>query len=300
MKKIFCILIVILGSLTMAQEPTKSNLDLSVSEQMAFSTVRIESEAGIGTGFFFRFLEDGKNHIPAIVTNKHVVKNAKVGTFFISSADESGSPDIKKHIPVALDNFENRWIMHPDPNVDLAIMPIAPLLEEANQKGIHPFFIPLTKSIVPTNEQLKELTAVEDILMVGYPIGVWDAVNNYPIFRKGITATHPFNDYNGKSEFVIDAACFPGSSGSPVFLANLGNFVDKKGNTIIGTRIYFLGILYAGPMYDAEGKIIIVDIPTKKDTLAISKIPTNLGYVIKSKKLLEFDHVLEELIKKNK
>jgi hypothetical protein len=302
MKKIFCFLFVIFvfGSLNMAQENPKPNLNLSVSEQMAFSTVRIESEVGIGTGFFFRFLDEGNNYVPAIVTNKHVIKNSKVGTFFLTSADENGAPDIKKHIPVALDNFENRWIMHPDPNVDLAIMPIAPLLVEADQKGFHPFFIPLTKDIVPTADQLKDLTAVEDILMIGYPIGMWDSVNNYPIFRKGITATHPFNEYNGKSEFVIDAACFPGSSGSPVFLANLGNFVDKKGNTIIGTRIYFLGILYAGPMYDAEGKIVVIDIPTKKDTLTISEIPTNLGYVIKSKKLLEFDSVLEKLFNKNK
>jgi len=67
--------------------------------------------------------------------------------------------------------------------------------------------------------------------MVGYPIGLWDEKNNYPIFRKGITATHPANDYNGKSEFMIDAACFPGSSGSPVYIIDELNYVDKKVTT---------------------------------------------------------------------
>lgn len=37
-------------------------------------------------------------------------------------------------------------------------------------------------------------------------------------FRRGITATNINFDYNGKKEFVIDAACFPGSSGFPVFI----------------------------------------------------------------------------------
>lgn len=52
--------------------------------------------------------------------------------------------------------------------------------------------------------------------MVGYPDGIWDEFNNQPIVRRGITATHPKNDFNGKGEFLIDAVCFPGSSGSPV------------------------------------------------------------------------------------
>jgi len=203
---------------------------------------------------------------------------------------------MKNHIPVVLENFEQRWILHPESNIDLAIMPMAPLLNKANQKGFHPFYIALDKSIIPTKEQLNELTAVEEILMTGYPIGIWDEVNNYPIFRKGITATHPYYDYNGRSEFVIDAACFPGSSGSPVFLANLGNYMEKKGGTVIGTRFYFLGVLYGGPQYTATGEVIVVDIPTQLDTIAVSNIPSNLGYVIKSKKILDFELILKSMV----
>lgn len=287
------------GTTGMAQEVNNQKPDLSITEQMAFSTVRIESESGVGTGYFFRFLDNGKQHVPAIVTNKHVIKGSKVGVFYLTVATENGGPEPKKHITVSLDKFESRWIMHPDSNVDLAIMLIAPILNEAKQKGFRPFFIPLGRDIIPSEEQLKELTAVEDILMVGYPIGIWDAVNNYPIFRKGITSTHPFNDYNGKPEFIIDAACFPGSSGSPVFLANIGNFVDRRGNTTIASRVYLLGTLYAGPMYNVAGKIVTKDIPTKKGKLSVSQIPTNLGYVIKSKRLIEFDAVLEKLLNKS-
>ena len=63
------------------------------------------------------------------------------------------------------------------------------------------------------------------------------------------------------------------------------------------TRFYFLGVLYAGPQFTATGKIVVVDIPTKKDTLTVSNIPTNLGYVIKSNKLLDFEPILKDLEK---
>ena len=142
-------------------------------------------------------------------------------------------------------------------------MPIAPIFKNLTNNGISFFYRNFDKSIIPTEEQMKELTAVEDVLMVGYPIGLWDEMNNYPIFRQGITATHPANDYNGKSEFMIDVACFPGSSGSPVMLYNIGNYVKKGGGTVIGSRFFLLGILYAGPVgsYSATwmGLIHIID-----------------------------------------
>lgn len=301
MKKnyIFLSCLIFLWGTAMAQENEKSIL--SITEQLAFSTVRIQvttqEGSGTGTGFFFNFLDDGKQRIPAIVTNKHVVKGALRGTFILTSANTDGTPNLGSHIPVTLKNFENRWIPHPNDSVDLTIMPIASILTEASQKGFKPFMINIDKSLIPSDVQLQELTAVEDILMVGYPIGIWDQKNNYPIFRKGITATHPANDYNGKQEFMIDAACFPGSSGSPVFLFNVGNYVVKSGGTVIGSRFYFLGILHAGPQYTNKGEVMVVDIPTKKEAISISNIPINLGYVIKSKNLFDFDDILKKLLK---
>lgn len=66
--------------------------------------------------------------------------------------------------------------------------------------------------------------------MIGYPNGLWDSVNNMPIVRRGTMATNISLNHNDKREFVIDAACFPGSSGSPVVLFNKGGYADKKGN----------------------------------------------------------------------
>lgn len=72
------------------------------------------------------------------------------------------------------------------------------------------FYIALTKELIPNFEQLSNLRAIEDITMIGYPTGLWDRVNNLPIVRKGITATHPNINYNGIEEILIDAKfCFP-------------------------------------------------------------------------------------------
>jgi len=280
----------------------QQNLNLSLTEQLAYSTVRIEVElpkgTGTGTGFFFSLLEEGEKNVPLIVTNKHVVRNAKRGAFIITGTNTDGSPSAASSIPVLLDNFEARWIPHPDANIDLTVMPIAPLLNEAAAKGLKPFYRTINKSFIPSEDQLKQLTAVEDILMVGYPTGIWDRTNNYPIFRKGITATHPANKYEGRDEFMIDAACYPGSSGSPVFLYNVGNYVARDGGTVIGSRFFFLGILYAGPQYTATGEIKIMTIPERSDTLAVTQIPINLGNVIRASKLLDFENVIQKMLPK--
>lgn len=280
----------------MSQQPPS----LSLTEQIAFSTVRIEvridNTVGVGTGFFYSMLKDTAGNVPVIITNKHVITGAQRGSFVLTGANADGTPNLSSQKPVSLDNFQSLWIPHPDPNIDLAVMPIAPLINQALTQGFRPFFRTLDKSIIPSDAQLKELTAVEEILMVGYPIGIWDRVNNYPIFRKGITATHPANNYEGRDEFMIDAASFPGCSGSPVFLYNVGNYVSREGNTIIGNRFFFLGILYGGPEYTATGEIKITNIPQRQDTLAFTRIPINLGNVIRSSKLVDFEDVLRAIV----
>jgi hypothetical protein len=142
------------------------------------------------------------------------------------------------------------------------------------------------------------LGTLEEILMIGYPNGLWDSVNNMPILRRGVTATHPNIDYEGRREFLIDAACFPGSSGSPVFLFNTNGWTNRAGGTVVGgTRVKLLGILYAGPQHTATGEVRIVMVPTQQRAVAISSIPNNLGLVIKAARLAELDSAMQKLVK---
>lgn len=109
-----------------------------------------------------------------------------------------------------------------------------------------------------TSDKIDELSALEELVMVGYPIGMWDKRNNLPIFRKGYTWAHPAIDFNEKGIELVDMACFLGASGSLIFILNEGGYKDKKGNLNWGMgRIIFLGILFAGPQYDAQGEIVV-------------------------------------------
>lgn len=269
-------------------------LQLAPSELIAHSTVRIEVEAadgkrGTGTGFFFRFAQEQERHVPVIVTNKHVVEGAVRGRFYLTTGDAEGNPVYSTHEVFSFEGFQRFWFPHPEDEVDLCAMPIAPILEKANQSGKKLFYVPLDMNLIPSANDLAELTAMEDILMAGYPNGIWDEKNNMPVLRRGVTATHPNLDWNGKPEFLIDAACFPGSSGSPVFLFNVGGYAQKSGGMAIGTRIKLLGVLYAGPQHTVEGEIRIVKVPTLERPVSVSTIPNNLGIVVKARKLQAFE-----------
>jgi len=275
---------------------------MTISEELQHSTVRIETiltngGTAVGTGFFFKFLEKENGEcVPVIITNKHVIKDSSTGIFRLTLVSQDGKPDYLHTKEYQIPDFQKCWIGHPDVDIDLCAMPIGVLLNSANSDGIKFYYPSLDKSLIPTEEEIEELTALEDITMVGYPNGIWDSVNNLPIFRRGITATNPKVDYMGKEEFMIDAACFPGSSGSPVLLLNEGSYRTQTGITL-GTRVKLLGVLYAGPQHTATGSIQIVNIPTRQEPVAISRIPNNLGVVIKAKKIIELEAETKKVLK---
>lgn len=279
-------------------------MKLGPIDSLPHGTVRLickykDGNSGSGTGFFVFFLNDGKTAIPCVVTNKHVLENSVECSFQLTIKKENGEPDIGNYRTIVYQDFADKWIPHPDEEVDLAVFEVGRLIDKTYKQGIVFFWVPLDLKIIMRKEELAELSILEDIIMIGYPNSIWDEKNNLPIIRKGITATHPGYNFNGKDEFVIDAACFPGSSGSPVFIANLGSVKDKYGNITVGeSRIILLGILYAGPQHTVEGDVKIVNIPTTQKAVTFAGIPNNLGYVINAYKLFDFEEVLLKIFPK--
>lgn len=270
---------------------------LTPAEQLLHTTVRLECETAnglvTGTGFFFRFMIDETQYVPLIVSNKHVIDGALKGTFVITKGTNEGWPIVGDHEKIVLDNFESRWIKHPDANVDLAVFPFASLLVETQQRGVTLFCRTIDETFLPTPNTWQSLSVIEEITMIGYPNGIWDQKNNMPIVRRGITATNPRLDYNGAPFFVIDCACFPGSSGSPVLVFNQGGYTDAKGNMNLGAnRVILLGILFAGPQHVARGEVKTITVPLNDVTISLSQIPNNLGFVVKSERLRDFRPIL--------
>lgn len=274
----------------------------ALPEQLLHCTVRIEITTlkgkSSGTGFFYNFLTSENQHIPVVVTNKHVVRDAILGEFHLTLQDKNGNPDIGNHFKFQINDFKSLWIDHPDENIDLTILPLASLLTRVNEKGFTFYYTTLNSQLIPTSAQIDDFFGFDEILMVGYPNGLWDSVNNLPIFRSGVAASHPKYNFMGKEEFLIDCACFPGSSGSPVFLYNANGWKDRNRNFYLDQeRLLFLGILYSGPTLFLDGTIDAVE---QAKALQIRSVATlNLGFVIKSSKLQDFDEVLRRILERN-
>ena len=269
--------------------------EMSVIENIAHNVVRLtctdkNGQTSIGTGFYFALHRDKEVTVPVIITNKHVV-NGSVKTHFKLSVETA-----KGEAPELLDVgvTSSAWVLHPDPKVDLCAMPFGTVLNAipANKKVIWKY---LTADNMPTKDDWNGISSVEDVLMVGYPNGLWDSVNNRPIYRKGITATNARIDYLGEDKFLVDIAVYPGSSGSPVFVYRDGlNVVNTAGKQLAGKKNYFFlaGILYAVHLYNAQGEIVVEPLPTDSGTKINSKVPTNLGIVLKSDLIYDFRKVI--------
>ncbi|WP_436664220.1 S1 family peptidase [Alicyclobacillus acidoterrestris] len=276
-------------------------MTLSVADWLMYSTMKITAldgglnEISSGSGFFYACnVIDGEGYL-LLITNKHVLDGAQHAKLHFNLKDISTEqPIIGRYSSHTVFNISTLRVDHPDPNVDLAAIRIGHVAQNLISRGIHPYFSSLTKDLIPTQEQWESFTAIEEVVMVGYPNGIWDQVNNFPVFRRGITATHSRYQYNGKDEFLIDCAVFPGSSGSPVLLFNQGSY-SQDGQLFIGSRMLLLGIQFAVYQHSTVGDIQVVDVPAAKRSVSVSMIPNNLGFVIKSTKLLDFEILTEPL-----
>ncbi len=264
---------------------------ISISERMMFNTVKLSTSTGSGTGFFFTFNIDNKQY-PVIITNKHVVnyKTQEKVTFDLHLKNSDGSSTENINI-----EYDTNWFFHP--KYDLCFCFINPIFESIKkQTGKEVFYITNDEKIVATQDKLNDLSQLEEVVMIGYPIGLSDSKNNFPIFRKGYTATHPAINFNGENKGLVDMACFPGSSGSPIFILNEGSYSDKNGGLYAGNRVILLGVQYAVPVYNTKGQI---DVVTQLPTISIkAEHMTNLGYYIKAAELLEFKNIIKQVEKK--
>lgn len=147
------------------------------------------------------------------------------------------------------------------------------------------------------DEDRQALGPIEDVLIVGYPKGLWDRHNNRPIVRKGLTATDIRLDYNGEPIFLIDAASFRGSSGSPVFLHTAPFRSTPTGTTIAPQVFGFAGVLFARPVRNEVGEMVISQIPVLESDPEEADRLIHLGCVVRAEKLLDLDLIIRSKAK---
>ncbi len=295
--KLFGIIIVLLFIVSIQRVKCQN---LPISELLVNSTIRIECHGdtvingqqipftSVGSGFFFQFAI-GKDTVLCIVTNFHVIKGAKTGVLRFTESINN-KPNYGHIITKTITPFSS-WIKHP--SQDLAILPITPIINEIRGVGKLPYMVSFEESNLLNTQQLNELTAIEDVLMIGYPVGFWDSTNNLPVVRKGLTATPIYLNYEGRPHFLLDISIYPGSSGSPIVLYNQGSYGTRQGGLIVGSRLNLIGINVQSVNAPVTGE---VNLNNNQHILTTTSIPINVAVVIKATELLAFKPILLHII----
>lgn len=270
--------------------------ELSMVEQLSYATIRIEcqSECSLwyGTGFIMSCGKEGKGCIPLLVTNGHVMDGANSVSLCFTTADAEGRPVGKWMAAMPIVECYHRF--HPQYKVtldgDLCAFAIAPFINAANDSGCTLIYRMLGLNMLATDTDYADLMQLDEVAMVGYPNAIVDEVNNQPIFRRGVLATSPSLDYDGRKEFLTDIATIGGSSGSPVLQISNGVSVNQRSGSIRiggGSTCKLLGVHRGGFRYDAEGQLKKLSIPEADKIVSSTKIPINLGVVIKASRVRE-------------
>jgi len=269
-------------------------------KQLLFSTVRIIADTddparkSVGTGFLVAKKIDDTQQQIFLITNKHVIAKADnagkiIGKFgkgsFSFIRNEGDNPKLGDSVVINAENLTDMFVQHPDDEVDLAICNISNLYNQITQNLKQNIFIK-TIPIEMIPSETESFDAIEDVLFVGYPNGIFDQKNHLPIMRRGITAS-PFEiDFNGAKKFLIDAQVFPGSSGSPVFIKEQNL---KNGTLSLGSeRYFFVGIISKVFHRDETGDLIESVAPTSPSANSFAvKQMIGLGICEKSSQILD-------------
>ena len=235
-----------------------------IASTWVHATVRIENEWGRGgTGFLLiRKMNDRQGKV-FLVTNKHVLhldpqlrRDAASLKIFVNVREPDGSVR-----GTALQFFlgeegHRLWREHPHPDVDVLAVDVTSLINShpnlENKGADYSFFA------LPEVLKQEEITEGEEVLIIGYPLGLYHSRTHSPLVRQGIIATKIGERINirvrqpsGESRraeipgFLIDASIIPGSSGSPVVLKPIVGRKIRDRIAIESTKPYLLGIVSA-------------------------------------------------------
>ncbi|MBZ6132447.1 trypsin-like peptidase domain-containing protein [Streptomyces olivaceus] len=258
------------------------------SKELLFSTVRISNarSGAVGTGFITQTPIGDNLAVPLIVTNKHVIEGTdKLILGFLSKSLETGEPEYGKRNDIALHG--GTWVGHPDPQVDVAVIPMAGIINAYKDL----FYKMIPSALMEFTEDEIFIDAVEEITFIGYPSGHQDPFHLTPIIRRGISATPIEMPFGGKKMFLVDGSVFGGSSGSPVFLLNEGMYRSGPTNVSTGNRMVLVGIIAASIQQLTDEPVVASHVPH----IALTR-DLDLGIVFNRHAILEtIDTCIEQM-----
>ena len=173
------------------------------------------------TGFLYGhptevFDENGaKRYRIFLVTNRHVFQKAFERSSILHARFNKLTGSGANVYTVLLK--DKSWTVHPDSEVDVAVLSINP--NKLDEDGIEYHWFASDETAL-TLEQARacEVSEGDGVFVLGFPLGEAGDERNYAIVRQGIIARAQ-NWLSGSARtFLIDASIFPGNSGGPVLL----------------------------------------------------------------------------------
>ena len=263
----------------------------SITKKLLFNTIRIDTvlndgSEGSGTAFIVSHNHANSSYT-FIVTNRHLVDDVQRGGL-VFTQKRNGLPLFGKRFQLNIDDFSHAWYLHPDSDTDLAIIPLRPLERAANDQGVELYYHTIDSRLALDAMTLRTLDVLEEVFFIGYPSGVWDQVNLMPILRRGTTATPIALEFEGRQEFLIDAAVFPGSSGSPVFI-NYSDTLRLTRHT--NNKLLFAGIVTAVFFREEANHLIPIPVPANNHSIVMGSEMIDLGLVIKAQVIIDLINI---------
>jgi hypothetical protein len=197
------------------------NLYLRVAKIVTFSAGQALTNA---TGFFYLH-----HDFLYLITARHVVSNgmAMPRPDRLQLALHTDSMDPQKQATLSIPLYRHgveQWYQHSvlGAGVDLVAVPI----NDPDVLSNHLLATFTSNDILDTDE---DVPLGQDVLILGYPLGFHDSVNNLPIVRRAIIASSFSHPFKGNSYFLTDARLHRGMSGSPVvYCPSITEHRDEK------------------------------------------------------------------------
>lgn len=236
-----------------------------------------------GTGFFVgvKSTLDKDRMYGYFVTSKHVLRdqNKKFFGRITLRLNLRAGNTTSVEIPIILEGTQKTVFFHPDPTVDLAVIPALP-----DQKTVEYKVLP--ENMITTREDFEKLHIVEgsEIFFTGLFTPYVGEQRNYPVVRFGRVAlvTPEKIEWDGtKMElYLLELASYGGNSGSPVFFY-LGQ--DRQpGSIVLGPpEIHLAGVMMGTFQQGTPIQIV------KTDAIPVSVANIGIAAVVPAYKLHE-------------
>ena len=193
-----------------------------------------------------------------LVTAKHVIQPKRMKdivkfSFAIRVGDQQR---VEWHrLDLGPNELGRRLHLCQDEVVDVAVVDVtdqlsAELTNLLKQRALVFTYAGVNSKNVPGSETPLDIQPGDDVIVIGYPLGIYDVFNKLPILKTGLLNTPIGMHFNGLDAFLFDFKYYEGSSGSLVISKPTRLAFNKQGALESSqTREYlFLGV-YEGEYY---------------------------------------------------